>query len=86
MKIFLQKLEIPKSAMRASVDKKLLDQKYRACRLDSLEEIIGYTFKEKSFLLEACTHASYQTSQVKKSSSSLMKQMLIDWELVSEAS
>jgi endoribonuclease Dicer len=36
-----------------------LNQDYNGCNLDNFEQIIGYEFKDKAFLVQALTHSSY---------------------------
>ena len=40
---------------------------YGAMMAEHVEEILGYSFKEKSFLLQALTHASYTCNELTES-------------------
>ena len=40
---------------------------YSAMMAERVEEILGYSFKERSFLLQALTHASYTCNELTES-------------------
>ncbi|XP_042887206.1 endoribonuclease Dicer-like [Penaeus japonicus] len=57
----------PKTIRTACVKKECaldLQMFYRKAALDRLEKKIGYTFSDKSFLVQAVTHSSYVNNQV----------------------